>query len=164
MTASTGRRLSQFVTNAAELSEAKLQEMIAALHDAPDAREANNASDATGALGGGDVAIVRRSALRIPVDGFAFIAPVGGNISLSHRVGVYDMSRTGIAVVDAAPLTPGQQFNALFPRNDRRPIEVLCTVRHCRAFADGYIIGAEFGVSWLSAVGSALIPPRPALR
>lgn len=66
------------------------------------------------------------------------------------------MSRQGIAVVDDAPMESGEQFKVLFRRDDRRPIEVLCTVRHCRPQGDGYIIGAEFGVSWLSAVGAAI--------
>ncbi len=74
---------------------------------------------------------------------------------------VYDLSRTGVAIIHLDPMDADRQFNMLIPREDRRPIEVLCFVRHCRAQGDGYLIGAQFGVSWLSAVGAAVIPPRP---
>jgi hypothetical protein len=123
-----------------EISESKLQDMIAAVH---------GAADFAG----------RRSALRVPVEGFALMSPLGTDAGAAHRVGVYDLSRSGIAVVDSDARARGDRFNILFPRAHRRPIEVLCTVRHCRANGAGYIIGAEFGVSWLSAVGSAILPP-----
>jgi len=94
------------------------------------------------------------------------IAPIGApaQAGQSHRVGVYDLSRTGVAIIDVEPITPGARFNLLVPREGRRPIEVLCSVRHCRAQGDGYVIGAQFGVSWLSAVGAAVIPPPLAKR
>src|SRR5688572_8647709 len=127
-----------------ELTEEKLQKIIDALHATADPMD-------------------RRTALRLPVEGYVDIAPIGApaEAAPAHRVGVYDLSRTGVAVIDAQPITPGAQFNLLVPREGRRPIEVLCSVRHCRAQGDGYVIGAQFGVSWLSAVGAAVIPPRP---
>jgi hypothetical protein len=41
------------------------------------------------------------------------------------------------------------------------PIEVLCTARHSRRQGEAYITGAEFGVSWLSALGAAVSPGMP---
>ena len=42
----------------------------------------------------------------------------------------------------------------------RRPIEVLCTVRHCRQSEDGFILGAEYGVSWLETLGTLIAPKQ----
>jgi hypothetical protein len=131
--------IAQFDTRGVEISEEQLSAMIAALHDADDPAG-------------------RRSALRVPVEGFAFLARGGEKSGAAQRIGIYDMSRTGVAVVDAEAMAPGEKFNILFPRPDRRPIEVLCTARHCRAHGDGFTIGAEFGVSWLSAVADAIAP------
>jgi hypothetical protein len=120
-----------------EISEAKLSEMIASVQAA------------------GEEAGVIRRAMRLPVEGFARILPRGGREQ--RVVGVYDMSRTGIAIVDSAPMAAGQQFNVLFSRPDKRPIEVMCSARHSRQQDEAFIIGAEFGVSWLSAVAGAMM-------
>ena len=104
----------------------------------------------------------RRTALRLPVEGYVDIALVTpGAAPQSRRVAVYDLSRTGVAIIDLKPMDLGRQFHMLIPRQNRRPIEVLCLARHCRPQGDGYIVGAQFGVSWLSALGATLIPPRP---
>ena len=120
-----------------EISEARLSEMIASVQAA-----------------GEEVGPVRR-AMRLPVEGFARIQPLGSR--QQRVVGVYDMSRTGIAIVDSEPIEPGRQFNVLFSRPDKRPIEVMCSARHSRRQGDAFIIGAEFGVSWLSAVAAAMM-------
>ncbi|MGB7160720.1 MAG: PilZ domain-containing protein [Tepidisphaeraceae bacterium] len=126
-----------------ELTEEKLQKMIDALHATADRMD-------------------RRTALRLPVEGYVDIELVTpGSEPVARRVGVYDLSRTGVAVIDDEPMDAGRQFNMLIPREDRRPIEVLCLARHSRQQGDGYVIGAQFGVSWLAAVGAAVIPPRP---
>jgi hypothetical protein len=119
-----------------EISEAKLSEMIASVQAA------------------GEEAGVIRRAMRVPVEGFARIQPLGSR--QQRVVGVYDMSRTGIAIVDAEPIAVGGQFNVLFSRQDKRPIEVMCSARHSRREGEAFIIGAEFGVSWLSAVSAAM--------
>jgi hypothetical protein len=103
---------------------------------------------------GEDEGVIRR-AMRVPVEGFARIAPLGGGEQ--RMVGVYDMSRTGIAIVDTEPMPSGRNFKVLFARPDKRPIEVMCSARHSRAQGDAFIIGAEFGVSWLSAVSAAMM-------
>ena len=126
-----------------QLTEEKLARMIEALHATADPMD-------------------RRTALRLPVEGYVEIALVtpGANPE-TRRVPVYDLSRTGVAIIDLDPIEMGRQFDLMIPREDRRPIEVLCVARHCRPHGDGYVIGAQFGVSWLSAVGAILIPPRP---
>ena len=124
---------------AIELSEKKLRELSEALHG----------PDPTG----------RRAALRVPVEGFVTIKPLGHGAP-SVRVGVYDLSRTGIALVAPQPIPPGGKFNVLFSRDEGPPIEILCTARHARRQGDAYITGAEFGVSWLSALSAAVAPPR----
>lgn len=135
---------SSFVPGGVELSEKKIQEMSEALHG----------DDPTG----------RRSSLRVPVEGFCTIVPItaGGGRAAQRRVGVYDLSRSGIAVVDAEPIEPGRQFNIQIVRESGLPIEVLCTARHSRRQGEAYITGAEFGVSWLSALGAAVAPGMPA--
>jgi hypothetical protein len=130
-------------TEGVELTEERLTKMIDALHATADP-------------------VDRRTALRLPVEGFVDIALVTpGAEPRSRRVAVYDMSRTGVAIIDVDPLEPGRQFNLMIPRENRRPIEVLCIARHSRPQGDGYVIGAQFGVSWLSALGATLIPPKP---
>jgi hypothetical protein len=124
---------------AIELSEKKLRELSEALHGL----------DPTG----------RRAALRVPVEGFVTIKPLGHGAP-AVRVGVYDLSRTGIALVAPQPIPPGGKFNVLFSRDEGPPIEILCTARHARQQGDAYITGAEFGVSWLSALSAAIAPPR----
>jgi hypothetical protein len=130
------RTVKDLVPRSGEISEEKLETMIGTLHDAADP------------LG-------RRCALRVPVEDFVNIEVLGADDG-AWSVGVYDMSRQGIAIVTDEPMESGVQFNVLFRREHKRPIEVLCTVRHCRRQGDGYIIGAEFGVSWLDAVGGAM--------
>ncbi len=132
-----------FSPGGVELSEKKLHEMSAALH----------APDPTG----------RRSALRVPVEGFVTIVPLrrDGGRAAERRVGVYDLSRSGIAVVAAEPIEAGSQFNVQIARESGLPIEVLCTARHTRRQGEAYITGAEFGVSWLSALGAAVAPGMP---
>lgn len=111
-----------------ELTEEKLAKMIDALHATADPMD-------------------RRTALRMPVEGYVDVELVTpGAAPQSRRVAVYDLSRTGVAIIDLDPMVSGRQFNMLIPREDRRPIEVLCLVRHCRAQGDGYLIGAQFGV------------------
>jgi hypothetical protein len=141
----------------AELSEARLQEVIDAINAA-----AGAAFD--DAPGGG-----RRSAARLPVEGFALMsrdestaadpaAPADPDAA-PHFVGIYDLSRTGIAIVDVEPLAAGARFRVLVPRDGaRRPIEVRCVARHCRRRGDGYVIGAAFGTSWVSAMGARVEP------
>jgi hypothetical protein len=125
-----------------ELSEKKLRELAELLH--------------------GPDPLGRRAALRVPVEGFVTIQPLGpGRDGASVRVGVYDLSRSGIAVVASEPIPAGAKFNVLFTREDAPPIVLLCTARHSRRQGDAYITGAEFGVTWLSAVGAAVAPPRP---
>jgi hypothetical protein len=139
-------------SSAVEISEARLLEMIASVQAA-----------------GEDVGLIQRGlirrAMRLPVEGFARIQPLRSRHQQTppqqdqqqRVVGVYDMSRTGIAIVDSEPMEPGQQFNILFSRPDSRPIEVMCSVRYSRREGVAFIIGAEFGVSWLSAVAAAMM-------
>ena len=134
---------SSFTPGGVELSERKLHEMSAALH--------------------GPDPLGRRTALRVPVEGFVTIVPLtpGGGRAAERRVGVYDLSRSGIAVVADQPMEPGSQFNVQIARESGLPIEVLCTARHSRRHGEAYITGAEFGVSWLSALGAAVAPGLP---
>ena len=128
-----------------ELTEERLAKMIDALHATADPSD-------------------RRTALRLPVEGYVDIALVTpGATPQVRRVAVYDLSRTGVGIIDLEPMELGRQFNMLIPRPDRRPLEVLCLVRHCRPEGVGYLVGAQFGVSWLSAVGARLIPAKPSI-
>ena len=122
-----------------ELSEKKLRELATLLH-APGPMD-------------------RRAELRVPVEGFVTIKPLGHGAP-SVRVGVYDLSRSGIALVAPAPIPSGGKFTVMFARDQGPPIELLCTARHSRKQGDAYITGAEFGVSWLSVLGAAVGPGR----
>lgn len=132
-----------FTPGGVDLSERKLHEIADALH--------------------GPDPLGRRTALRVPVEGFVTIVPLtpGGGRADARRVGVYDLSRSGIAVVDEEPIETGAQFNVQIARESGLPIELLCTARHSRRQGEAYITGAEFGVSWLSALGAAVAPGLP---
>ena len=132
-----------FEPDAVALSEKRLREMVEALQG----------SDPCG----------RRSALRVPVAGYVTIVLMtsAGQKAPPRRVGVYDLSRSGIAVVDREAMPAGSQFDVQFTREAGLPIEVLCTARHSRRQGDAFIIGAEFGVPWLSALGAAVAPGPP---
>lgn len=81
-----------------------------------------------------------------------------GRTGQPREVGLYDISGAGVAVIDSRPMAMGTQFKLLIPRRMRRPIEVLCTVRHCRQSEGGFILGAEYGVSWLETLGTLIAP------
>jgi hypothetical protein len=131
---------STYTPGGVELSESKLREMAEILH--------------------GPDPMGRSSSLRVPVEGFVTIVPLkSGARGRPRQVGVYDLSRTGIAIVDAEPMQAGEQFDVMFSRELGAPIEVLCTARHARQQGEAYITGAEFGVSWLAALGVAVAPP-----
>lgn len=125
-----------------ELSERKLDKVIQAV-----AALQNGADPA-------------RVSPRLPVHARVTILPFAhGRTGRAREVGLYDISAAGVAVIDSRPMTPGTQFKLVIPRRLRRPIEVLCTVRHCRQSDDGFILGAEYGVSWLDTLGT-LVGPR----
>jgi hypothetical protein len=124
-----------------ELSETKLKELSTLLH--------------------GPDPMGRRNALRIPVEGFVAMTPLApGAPPERRRVGVYDLSRTGIALVDDEPIPAGSKFDLHFAREDGTEIELLCTARHARKQGEAWITGAEFGVSWLAALGASVLPPK----
>jgi hypothetical protein len=125
-----------------ELSERKLAELIDAIEAASSAGEDE-----------------RRVAARLPAQGTVLLASVDPLVEDPPRpVRMYDISRFGVAVVDDAPMQTGTQFNLLVPREGRRPLEMLCTVRHSRATREGHVIGAQYGASWLSTVATLLNP------
>ena len=69
-----------------ELTEERLAKMIDALHATADPAD-------------------RRGALRLPIKGFVDIALVTpGATPVTRRVAVYDISRTGVAIIDVEPL------------------------------------------------------------
>jgi len=125
-----------------ELSEKKLVELMDAIESA--------------STSGQDE---RRVAARLPAQGTVLLASVDPHVKAAPRpVRVYDISRFGVAVVDDAPMPSGAQFNLLVPRDGRRPLEMLCTVRHSRATREGHVIGAQYGASWLSTVATIINP------
>ena len=125
-----------------EISEKKLSELIDAIEVASTPNDER-----------------RRVAARLPAHGTVLLAPVGpGSTEPLREVRVYDVSRFGVAVLDHDPMPSGAQFNLLVPREGRRPLEMLCTVRHSRPMGDAHVIGAQYGASWLSTV-AALVNP-----
>jgi hypothetical protein len=126
-----------------ELSERKLEKVIQAV--------ASLQSESAGRL-----------SPRMAVQATMTMLPFAhGRTGQPREVGLHDISGAGVAVIDSQPMAMGTQFKLLIPRRMRRPIEVLCTVRHCRQSEGGFILGAEYGVSWLETLGT-LIAPRPA--
>ena len=82
-----------------------------------------------------------------------------GRSGRARQAIVCDISSTGLAIGVREALLPGTQFKILIPRRFRRAIEVLCTAKHCRPSGKGYIVGAEYGVSWLETLGTLVGPP-----
>jgi hypothetical protein len=128
-----------------ELSDRRLAELIAAIH------------------AGEPDPMGRRVSPRVRVQGLVKLVPMGAVSAEEARlVGVYDVSRNGIAIIDAEPIEAGRQFNLHIDRGSRRPIEMLCTVRHCRPLDGNFLIGTEYGVSALSGLAAYISnPPAP---
>ena len=77
---------SSFEPGGIELSEKRLRELAGLLH--------------------GDDPLGRRSSLRVPVEGFVTIKPLGhGGAESALHVGVYDLSRNGIAIVSKGTIS-----------------------------------------------------------
>lgn len=102
---------------------------------------------------------------RLSVQGYLTLQPLGAvSRQSSRKVGVYDISRTGVAIYDQQPVSSGERFILKIDRRMRRPMELLCTVRNCRRESTGYIIGAEYGASSLDTMNALIMPPRPELK
>src|SRR5688500_14344321 len=125
-----------------EISEKKLSELIDAIEVASTPNDER-----------------RRVAARLPAHGTVLLAPVNpGSTERPREVRVYDVSRFGVAVLDDLPIATGTQINLLVPRDGRRPLEMLCTVRHSRPLQGAHVIGAQFGASWLATVATLVNP------
>ena len=87
----------------------------------------------------------RRSA-RVELKHRATIIPqVDGVPGEGEGVEVRDFSPRGIRFLYSARLPRGDQFVLALPQHTGDPVEILCTVVHCRVTAEGpFSIGAEF--------------------
>jgi hypothetical protein len=104
-----------------------------------------------------------RALPRTPVSGQVTMLPFKhGRSGRARAATVHDISAAGVAVIADESLSIGTQFKLLIPRRFRRSIEVLCTARHCRPHGDRFVIGAEYGVSWLETLGTLVGPPPAA--
>src|SRR5438876_4399377 len=114
---------------AVELSDATLAELVATL-DLP-----------------GDDQIGKRQDSRLRVRGQVMITPLKADGAQSPRqVSVYDISRSGIAIVDDRPMEREEQFTVLLPRiASQNPVEMICTARHTRPLNGQFVIGARYG-------------------
>ncbi len=130
-------------TSSVELSERKLEKVLNAL--SLPVREAE--SDR----------VVRRVRVQAVVKFQPFLH---GRYGRARSAKIHDISAEGVAVILNRPAPIGMQFKLLVPRRFRRSIEVLCTVRHCRAEGERFIVGAEYGVSWLETVGALIGPTK----
>ena len=133
-----------------ELSERKLEKVIKAIDALRCEPDVSRPTD------------IARLSPRLTVQASVTMLPFAhGRTGQAREVGVYDISGSGVAVIDSQPMAMGTQFKLLIPRRLRRPIEVLCTVRHCRQSEGGFILGAEYGVSWLETLGTLVGPRTP---
>jgi hypothetical protein len=88
----------------------------------------------------------RRQNSRLRVQGQVMMTPLeAGGHPTPRAVGVYDISRNGIAVVDEKPMEDGEQFSVLLPRIGQPAVEMICTARHSRAQNGQFVIGARYG-------------------
>ena len=56
-----------------------------------------------------------------------------------------DISQGGMGILCAASMAKGAQFIISLPRNNMKPMILLCTVRNCNELADGlYGLGVTF--------------------
>lgn len=130
-------------SSAVELSDRKLQKVIDALSLPVVDAESDR--------------LVRRVRIQAAVKFQPFLH---GRKGRARSAKIHDISAEGVAVILNRPAPIGMQFKLLVPRRFRRSIEVLCTVRHCRADGERFIIGAEYGVSWLETVGALVGPTK----
>lgn len=125
-----------------ELSEGRLEKVIKALSLAPRA------------------AGLDRPSPRLSLSAAVTVLPFRhGRSEKARPASIHDISSAGVSVLAAEAMPVGTQFKLLIPRRLRRAIEVLCTVRHCRASEEGFIMGAEYGVSWIETLGTLVGPP-----
>jgi hypothetical protein len=111
-----------------EISDSTLAELVGALELLPDDQ------------------IGRREASRLRLRSQVMMTPLAAPSSQRTRqVSIYDISRGGIAIIDEQQMQPGEQFSVLLPRLSAHPIEMICTVRHCRALGGAFVIGASYG-------------------
>src|SRR5690348_15897833 len=69
--------------------------------------------------------IGRRQDSRLRVQGRVMMTPLGSSANPTTRsVGVYDISRSDIAIVDDKPLEEGELFIVLLPRLEQPAVEM----------------------------------------
>jgi hypothetical protein len=97
---------------------------------------------------GGGVASVedkRRSARVSTADRASIVPYVCGAAGSPTGIEVRDFSPRGIRFLHSARLAAGSQFVLRLPQQTGDPVQILCTVAHCRVTAQGPVsIGAEF--------------------
>lgn len=80
-----------------------------------------------------------------------------GEDSIAMPVGIKDLSPAGVCILQYQPLAPGQQFIVALPTRDGGSMNILCTIRWCRAVNEAlYAMGAAF-----TAVVEPLPHPEP---
>jgi hypothetical protein len=88
----------------------------------------------------------QRRAARVALKNRATIVPYEDGVA-GEGVGVEvrDFSPRGIRFLHSERLGRGSQFVLALPQSSGEPVQILCTVMHCRATAEGPIsTGAEF--------------------
>jgi len=114
-----------------ELSDATLGALVSAL-------DAFSEPDSAG----------RRDSARLRIQGRVMMTQLDRsepNASSPCEVGIYDISRSGIAIVDERPMERGTQFSVLLPRAGSHPVEMICTAVHSREQDGAFVIGARYG-------------------
>jgi hypothetical protein len=90
-------------------------------------------------------AIQRRSIMILPVS--------NGQQGSSIAVAMVDFSTRGMGIIHNEPFGRGEQFITRLVRDGKPPVELLCTVAHCRGVSNNsYKIGAEF---------TCIVTPQP---
>ena len=87
-----------------------------------------------------------RRSPRIALQNRATIIPhLEGTMKQAVGVEVRDFSARGIRFLHSARLPRGTQFILALPQQAGDPVQILCTVAHCRVTSEGpFSVGAEF--------------------
>ena len=108
----------------------------------------------------------KRRADRVPLRHRATIVPhADGAPGEGVGVEVRDFSPRGLRFLHPKPLRRGEQFVLELPQRGSAPVNILCTVAHCRPTPEGpFSTGAEFTLVLRAAKPSAHVPPLAPAR
>jgi hypothetical protein len=104
----------------------------------------------------------RRESTRMEIQAQVKIHPfAGGKVGQAFTCMTRDISFRGIGLLQAKPSPQGSQFVVVLPKQEGKPLSLLCTVMYSRPLADSlYNVGAVFNAPFDFDKPPVPAPPR----